>query len=280
MDLRCMPCFIKQYTREMEGSSLDKDQKEVIVREMLSLLSTMDYSQAPVDVSLLMHDRMKKLGVSDDPYKDLKSLSTMKALEHVKEIEKEVEGSEDPIFEAVLASLAGNVIDYGAKNELDLHEVLERARTKGFSLNDHGLFRDKLRSAREVVIFLDNSGEVVFDHLLMRTIHREYPGIRFKAVVKKVPLLNDVTLQDSIDAGIKEEYIELVELPNEGWIKPEQLSNFPQADIFLSKGQGNFESLSDASGVFFLLVTKCDVVAEYLGVEVGEAVFKYIENEK
>jgi len=273
-----MPCFIKQYTREMEGSSLDNGQKEVIVREMLSLLSTMDYKQAPVDVSLLMHDRMKEFGVSDDPYKDLKSFSTMKALEHVKEIEKEVEDSEDPIFEAVLASLAGNVIDYGAKNELDLHEVLERARTKGFRLNDHRLFREKLRRAREVVLFLDNSGEVVFDHLLMRTIHRECPGIRFKAVVKKVPLLNDVTLQDSIDAGIREEYIELVELPNEGWIKPEQLSKFPQADIFLSKGQGNFESLSDASGVFFLLVTKCDVVAEHLGVEVGEAVFKYFEN--
>ena len=262
----------------MEGSDLDSYQEEEVVREMLSLLSTMDYAQAPVDVSLIMHNMMKELGVSDDPYRELKDLSTRKALEHVKGIEREVIGSEDPIYYAVLASLAGNVIDYGAKNELDLHEVLQQARMNGFRLNDHDLFREKLNHAREVVIFLDNSGEVVFDHLLMRTIHLEYPEIRFKAVVKKVPLLNDVTLEDSIDAGITEDYIELVELPTEGWIKPAQLADYPEADIFLSKGQGNFESLSDASGVFFLLVVKCDVVAEYLGVDVGETVFKYIED--
>jgi len=272
-----MPCFIKQYSREIEGSNLEKGEEEAVVREMLSILSTMDYKQAPVDVSLVMHDRMIQLGVSRDPYKRLKDLSTKRALEHVRSIEKEVLEAEDPIYEAVLASLAGNVIDYGAKNELDLHEVLEQARSKGFKLNDHAIFRDRLLHAKEVVIFLDNSGEVVFDHLLMRTVHREYPNIMFKAVVKKVPLLNDVTLQDSIDAGITEDYIELVELPTEGWIKPYQLSLFPDADIFLSKGQGNFESLSEAGGVFFLLVTKCDVVAEYLGVEVGEAVFKYFE---
>jgi uncharacterized protein with ATP-grasp and redox domains len=275
MDLKCMPCFIKQYTREMEGSELDLDQEESVVREMLELLSGMDYDQAPVDVSLLMHERMMELGVSRDPYRDLKHFSTQKALDMVHEIEEEVLGADDPIYEAVLASLAGNVIDYGAKNELDLHEVLERAREKGFRLNDYPVFKKKLDRANEVVIFLDNSGEVVFDHLLMRTVNRSYPGIKFKAVVKKVPLLNDVTKEDAIEAGLMEDFIEIVEMPNDGWIKPHQLSLFPNADIFLSKGQGNFESLSEAKDVFFLLVTKCDVVSEYLGVELGETVFMY-----
>jgi uncharacterized protein with ATP-grasp and redox domains len=275
MDLRCIPCFIKQYERELEGSDLDKAREEKVVREMLYLLSSMEYDKAPVDVSLIMHDRMMELGVSEDPYKELKHYSTSKALEMVKDIEKELEGVPDPIYDAVLASLAGNVIDYGAKNELDLHEVLERARENGFRLNDYDLFREKLEHAQEVVIFLDNSGEVVFDHLLMRTIHDFHPHIRFKAVVKKIPLLNDVTKQDAIEAGLTEDYIEIMEMPNDGWIKPHQLSLFPGADIFLSKGQGNFESLSEAEGVFFLLVTKCDVVSKYLGVEIGEMVFKF-----
>lgn len=76
-------------------------------------------------------------------------------------------------------------------------------------------------------------------------------------------------------AGLTDDLIEMVLMPNDGWIKPHQLSLFPDADIFLSKGQGNFESLSKAEGVFFLLVTKCDVVSKYLGVELGEVVFKY-----
>ncbi|MBN1389923.1 MAG: DUF89 family protein [Candidatus Thermoplasmatota archaeon] len=270
-----MPCFVKQYTNELEGSHLSMEQNEEIVREMLSLFSSMRYDQAPVDVSLIMHKRMLDLGVSVDPYRMLKEISTRKALEMVGEIEREVLSAKDPIFDAILVSMAGNVIDYGAKNMLNLEEVLGMARKNGFRINDHHLFREKLMSAREVVMFLDNSGEVVFDHLLMRTIHRYYPSIRFKAVVKRIPLLNDVTKEDARQAGMTDGYIELVELPDEGWIRPEQLCLFPDADIFLSKGQGNFESLSEAGGVFFLLVTKCEVVAEYLGVKVGEMVFKY-----
>ncbi|MBN1538836.1 MAG: DUF89 family protein [Candidatus Thermoplasmatota archaeon] len=275
MDLRCMSCFIKQYTREIEGSDLSSEEEEKVVREMLSLLSSMSYDQAPVDVSLTMHNRMIELNVSADPYCMLKKNSTKKALEMVGAIESEVLSGKDPIFDAILVSMAGNVMDYGAKNMLDLKEVLHMARKNGFRINDHDLFRRKLGSARNVVIFLDNSGEVVFDHLLMRTIHRYYPSVRFKAVVKRIPLLNDVTREDALEAGLTDEYIELVDLPDEGWIKPRHLSLFPDADIFLSKGQGNFESLSEAKGVFFLLVTKCEVVAEYLGVEVGEMVFLY-----
>ncbi|MDG6226142.1 MAG: ARMT1-like domain-containing protein, partial [Candidatus Thermoplasmatota archaeon] len=129
--------------------------------------------------------------------------------------------------------------------------------------------------AREMVMILDNSGEVVFDNLLMRTIHRYHPSLSFKAVVKRSPLLNDVTREDALEAGIDDDYIEIVDLPEDGWIKPEHLDLFKTADIIVSKGQGNFESLSDAKGVFFLLVVKCDVVSEYLGSDLGEMVFKY-----
>lgn len=275
MDLRCMPCFVKQYTREIEGSDLSHDRKESIVREMLHLLYSMDYDQAPVDVSRSMHVRMLEMGASSDPYFDLKRLSTRKALDMVGDIEKEVLSSPDPIHDAVLVSLAGNVIDYGAKNELDLHEVLDKARRSGFRTNDHDLFRERLGSAREMVMILDNSGEVVFDNLLMRTIHRYHPSLSFKAVVKRSPLLNDVTREDALEAGIDDDYIEIVELPEDGWIKPEHLDLFKTADIIVSKGQGNFESLSDAKGVFFLLVVKCDVVSEYLGSDLGEMVLKY-----
>ena len=61
MDLRCMPCFIKQFTRELEGSSLSLDGQERVIRDMLDLLSNMTYDKPPVDVSLIMHDRMVEL---------------------------------------------------------------------------------------------------------------------------------------------------------------------------------------------------------------------------
>jgi len=275
MDMGCMPCFIRQVLREIDGSDLDEKGKIRVMRDMLSMLSRMDYDKAPVDVSLMMHLRMMELGVSRDPYHHLKVTSTEKALLAVKDIESAIRTSDDPIYGSILSSLAGNVIDYGAKNQLDLHEVLHNAREMGFRLNDHEMFRKELERARNVVIFLDNSGEVVFDHFMIRTIHREYPEIRFRVIVKKVPLLNDVTKNDLAQAGMDEDYIDIEELSEDGWVKPNHLKLYPDADIIIAKGQGNFESLSEEKGVYFLFVVKCDIVSAYLNVDVGEMVFMY-----
>ena len=45
-------------------------------------------------------------------------------------------------------------------------------------------------------------------------------------------------------------------------------------DVVISKGQGNYEALSDTSGIFFLLMAKCPVVAAHLGVEEGSFILK------
>jgi len=53
----------------------------------------------------------------------------------------------------------------------------------------------------------------------------------------------------------------------------QQLYN--SADIIISKGQGNYESLEGETGnIFFLLRAKCPLVAKSLGVSVGDCVFK------
>ena len=48
-------------------------------------------------------------------------------------------------------------------------------------------------------------------------------------------------------------------------------------DLVISKGQGNYEVLSENDGLFFLLMAKCPVIASDLGVEVGDIVLKYKE---
>lgn len=50
---------------------------------------------------------------------------------------------------------------------------------------------------------------------------------------------------------------------------------FEAADIIVSKGQGNFESLSGVDApVFFLLKTKCPVIARHLGTRSGDTILK------
>ncbi|MFW3146727.1 MAG: damage-control phosphatase ARMT1 family protein [Thermoplasmatota archaeon] len=277
MTLDCMPCFIKQALMELRGSRLTREKEENIMRDMLFLLSEVDYEQAPVDISLIMHDRMVELGVSEDPYKELKIYSTGKALEMLPGLESEVRSSKDPLYEGALAAIAGNVMDYGAKNMLDIHEVMKRAEKAGFAIDDWNIFIERMERAERLVYLLDNSGEVVFDHLFMRLIRERFPDLSISAVVKSTPLLNDVTREDVIEAGIgSSSFIEIIEVPERGWAKPWHLEEWDDGrTLFISKGQGNFESLSGESGVFFLLVVKCEVVASYLNVDVGDIVFKY-----
>ncbi|MBN1368385.1 MAG: DUF89 family protein, partial [Dehalococcoidales bacterium] len=51
---------------------------------------------------------------------------------------------------------------------------------------------------------------------------------------------------------------------------------YHSADIIISKGQGNYESLEDEAGnILFLLRAKCPLIANSLGVKVGDYVIKH-----
>ena len=55
----------------------------------------------------------------------------------------------------------------------------------------------------------------------------------------------------------------------------EFLGLFAGADLIVSKGQGNYESLSgEEAPIFFLLKVKCPVVARHLGVGIGSSILK------
>jgi len=46
--------------------------------------------------------------------------------------------------------------------------------------------------------------------------------------------------------------------------------------LIISKGQGNYEALSERGNIYFMLIAKCQVIAKDLGVPVGSIVFKKI----
>ncbi|MBN2636973.1 MAG: DUF89 family protein, partial [Prolixibacteraceae bacterium] len=51
---------------------------------------------------------------------------------------------------------------------------------------------------------------------------------------------------------------------------------FNRADVIISKGQGNLEGLMDIprNNIYFLLVTKCDYIAERVGARKGEFIVR------
>ena len=58
-------------------------------------------------------------------------------------------------------------------------------------------------------------------------------------------------------------------------VRPEVRRLFEAADVIIAKGQGNFETLSDAPGnIYFLFQVKCPVIGQAAGAEVGNYMLK------
>jgi hypothetical protein len=259
---------------EIDGSEMTEEMKEEAMRESLRVLSEMDFDLPPVGVSLLLHRRLSQFGIDQDPYKELKKISTNKALQASRDLEMLVERSDDRLVMASKIAIAGNVVDYGAANQLDLMDTLGNAIEKGMRIDDTALFKEALSNAKTLSYYLDNSGEVVADAILMKEIRKYNPDIIITAYAKKSPLLNDVTVEDCLDAGIDGiDGVLLKSLEEQGWANERDISE-NGGDIIISKGQGNYESLSDIKGIFFLLVVKCEIISKNLGADIGEMVFK------
>ena len=132
-----------------------------------------------------------------------------------------------------------------------------------------------LEHSESILYIGDNAGESVFDRLLIETIGK--PTVY---AVRNEPVLNDVTAKDAEAAGVDR----VAQIVSSGSAAPgtmlercssEFRERFSRAELIISKGQGNYEGLSDANRpVFFLLKAKCPVIARDIGVNTGAIVLK------
>jgi uncharacterized protein with ATP-grasp and redox domains len=98
--------------------------------------------------------------------------------------------------------------------------------------------------------------------------------------VRDIPIINDATVEDAEKSGIGQ----VARIVSSGYDGPgtilkrcskEFLSLYAAADLIVSKGQGNFESLSAEDGeIFFLLKVKCPVIARHLGAAIGDPILR------
>jgi Uncharacterized conserved protein len=125
-----------------------------------------------------------------------------------------------------------------------------------------------LERARKIIYLADNAGEIVFDKLLLETILSRYEIGKIIFVVKATPIINDAMYEDATYVGIDKipniEFMEIEAGSDSGITRESKtfLDMLEESYIVISKGQGNYESLSDVDGIFFLLMAKCPVIAK------------------
>ncbi len=137
--------------------------------------------------------------------------------------------------------------------------------------------RVDLEKADSLLYIGDNCGEIVLDKLFLSLL--DVP-IKYFAV-RESPIINDVTFEDAILTGIDKVAKVITTGDNSPGAVWESTSEqfktvFNNADVIISKGQGNLEGLMDVThdSLYFLLVTKCDLIAKRVGTKKEEFIVK------
>lgn len=160
-----------------------------------------------------------------------------------------------------------------------LQTILERAKDEKISKEVYDSFVKDLEQARTLVYLTDNCGEIVLDKLFIRLLKERYDNLEITVIVRGKEVINDATMEDAEEVGLTE----LVTCIGNGSDAPgtvlEELSEearqrILQADVIISKGQGNFESMAGCGlHPYFLFLCKCDLFVERFGLERFSSVF-------
>jgi len=271
--LDCMSCFVRQAVDAVRMVTDEPGIQQEVLHGVFRRLSRTPLQQSPLVMAQYIHRLIRELSGEKDPYLQAKQWSNDLALKLYPQVEEMVRDSASPIEMAVRMAIAGNAIDFGPHNHIDkkhVDEAIEHAIESPLN-GDFAAFTDAVSQARSILYIADNAGEIVFDRLLIEQIGPE----RVTVGVRGMPVLNDATMTDAEVAGL----IGLVEVIENGSDAPGTLLDdcseefrrrFYETDMIVAKGQGNYESLSDADReVFLVLKVKCPVIAAELDCPVS-----------
>jgi hypothetical protein len=265
---------MRQTVEAARRATSDHASMETIVGKALPLMGNIDLSEpSPVFIGAV-HRIVREVTGSSDPYKQAREVCNRKVLELYPALKKVIVESSNPLETAVRMAIAGNTIDFVVNpqaDEIDLVKAVQESLDAPIPRSSFEEFAEAASRAKDILYLGDNAGEIVFDRLLVE----ELSTIPVTYVVRGSPVINDVTMDDARDSGM----CEIAEVIDNGSDFPGTIlrdcsdsfrQRFQAADMVISKGQGNYESLDDADkNIVFLFKVKCSVVARLLDQKIG-----------
>lgn len=273
--LDCFPCFLSQALRAARIATDDEKKIKKVLDEVGMMLRDIPIESTPPESGRLIYHKINEITGNPDPYKSIKNESTEKALYLYPSLKSKVQKSSDRLLTAIRVAIAGNVIDFGANWQFDLKKEIEEVMDKDFAICDYREFKNRLDKANEILYIGDNAGECVFDRVLIEEIDKPVTY-----VVRDMPIINDATYEDAVQAGLDK----ITTIISSGTdapgtvlktCSPEFKEIYDNSRFIISKGQGNYEVLSNEKRpIFFLLKAKCRVIANDIGIHEGDIVLK------
>ena len=260
----------------------DEDKKSEYMHQLLELLYRYGQTKSAPGLAEQIDQLYEEFWGNLKDYTLLKQQYNQLLLDKEADIEYHIRESSDCIKECIKYVCAANYIDFSAVehvNEQTCENLLEKAGNQTISEEEYLHFLNDLEAAGKLVYLTDNCGEIVLDKLFIRFIREKYPQLQITVIVRGKNVINDATLADAKEVGLTD----LVPCIANGNGAPgtvlDRLSEeakrvLEEADIIISKGQGNFEGLfSEGRNPYYLFLCKCELFVRRFGLNQYESVF-------
>ena len=279
LELECLPCIFRQTLESSRMVTDDEDLIKEIMDEYAKIVPEVDADMKGPTLGGKSQQIVKEKSGVEDPYREFKEKHMKLAQELYPKAEDIVTEADDSLFGSLVISATGNAIDAGVSLDVDVAHHIKRAVKEGFVKSDFAALEKRLKTEEQVLIIGDNSGEAIFDKLLIKELKKYDVEVIY--AYRDLPILNDVSIKEVQEIGLNKLADRVLSsgCKTPGTVLEETTAEFreiyEQAGVIISKGQGNFEGLSDAQqDIFFLLKAKCEIVANMLEVDQGDLVLE------
>ena len=278
---RCIACILSRQEKEIRQFS-DEEKKSEYMHQVLGILHRYGQEESAPGLAERINGLYMDFWGQAEDFSLIKRKYNQLLLEREAQLEQKIRQAEDGLKECIKYVCAANYIDFSAVENVNVEtfeRLLAKAETETVPEEEYERFRKDLENANKLVYLTDNCGEIVLDKLFIRLLREAYPQLQITAVLRGSQVINDATIEDAQQVGLTE----IVSCMGNGNAAPgtvlsrlskeaEQLLR--EADIIISKGQGNFDSLvgEDLNPEYFFLC-KCDLFVERVHMGKFESVF-------
>ncbi len=280
--MECLPCLLNQGIRVARLYLENEEEQRTLLKSIIAEIAVMDHNASAPYIAHKVHRALKEALQNPDPYQKEKLYYNQEMLKLEDDFSQLAETAIDPLDVALKLAAAGNIIDFGPGYDLSRDNVLKTIKEsmeKDYSQEVFISLASALKDANKLLYLGDNAGEIVFDKIFIRTIKECYPHLQIDFATRGTPIMNDVTEEDAYMVGI-DTYANII---NNGTDIPgtilEHCSDsfvnvFNEADVIISKGQGNFESLygNGYNNLYYIFLCKCDLFMDRFGARQNDLV--------
>lgn len=284
MNRYCVLCAMNQILRTADFLKVSEEEVDQIFKKALQKIVVLDFtSLSAPEFAEQIYAIFSEVTGKKDPYQKLRKKHNDMFLNKIDFFDSSIQGSADPLYTAGVYSLMGNIIDYGGVQIYDFSNLFDSIENQELALNDYERFLKVFSKSKSILFLADNAGEAVLDRLFIEQMKKKNNQCSIFYAVRSGPSINDILKDEARDIEINL-FANIIESGSTfagtriARSTEEFKKVFDSADLIISKGQGNFETLESENcqdKILYIFKVKCEVVAKWIQLDLDSSIFAF-----